>query len=307
MNRRTCLHALAMAPAAALGASAAGAQPAGSRFPGVFCFFSKHLAFLDPMHLAEAVKDIGCRGVDLTVRPGGHVLPERATEDLPRAIDAIRNRGVEVPMITTALVSPADPTARPVLAAAAKAGVRFVKPGYWRYALKDVRAELAAVGRDLEGLARLASDNGVTLGFHNHASNVGACLWDIAPEIDRIGSPALGYYYDPRHAVMEGGQIGWKSALLMAVPRLKMVAVKDAAWERREGAWRIRNCPIGEGMVDWAWFARALADARFAGPVSLHLEYPIEGATEADLLAATIEASRRDLAVLHRHLAEAYA
>ena len=43
------------------------------------------------------------------------------------------------------------------------------------------------------------------MGFHNHAAYIGAALWDIAPAIDRLDPRWAGYYFDPRHAVAEGG------------------------------------------------------------------------------------------------------
>src|SRR5215213_6799677 len=39
--------------------------------------FSKHLAELAWADLGQAVRQAGFDGVDLTVRPGGHVLPAR--------------------------------------------------------------------------------------------------------------------------------------------------------------------------------------------------------------------------------------
>ena len=51
--------------------------------------FSKHLQFLDYQDMANMAAQIGFDGVDLTVRPKGHVLPERVNQDLPKAIDAI--------------------------------------------------------------------------------------------------------------------------------------------------------------------------------------------------------------------------
>ena len=45
-----------------------------------------------------------------------------------------------------------------------------------------------------------------------------------------------GYYFDPRHAVAEGGGGAWKAATHLVAPRLKMVAVKDCVW--REGGDR---------------------------------------------------------------------
>src|SRR6184192_1209308 len=75
------------------------------------CFFSKHLPNLNYDDLGKAVSGAGFDGVDLTVRPGGHVLPERVAQDLPRAVETIRSHGLEVPMITTELTSAADPAA----------------------------------------------------------------------------------------------------------------------------------------------------------------------------------------------------
>ena len=39
--------------------------------------FSKHLQFLQGEALAKAVAEIGFDGIDLAVRPGGHIEPER--------------------------------------------------------------------------------------------------------------------------------------------------------------------------------------------------------------------------------------
>jgi L-ribulose-5-phosphate 3-epimerase len=75
--------------------------------------------------LAQNARQAGFAGIDLTVRKGGHVLPEKAAEDLPSAVSSIREEGVEVPMITTELVSAADPTARAILSTAGKLSIPF--------------------------------------------------------------------------------------------------------------------------------------------------------------------------------------
>ena len=46
--------------------------------------FSKHLPDLHGRDLGQAVREAGFDGIDLTVRGGGHVLPARVTEDLPK-------------------------------------------------------------------------------------------------------------------------------------------------------------------------------------------------------------------------------
>ena len=67
---------------------AAGAQPAdlGSRI----CVFTDHLAGFPYADVARMFREVGVAGPDLTVRPGGLVLPDRVEEDLPRAAAAFR-------------------------------------------------------------------------------------------------------------------------------------------------------------------------------------------------------------------------
>src|SRR4051794_26491308 len=115
----------------ALGAMAAAAAPAATS-KSVLCFFSKHVQDLNYDQLGKALHDAGFGGVDLTVRPGGHVLPERVSDDLPRAYEAIRSHGIQVPMISTGLVSASDPAARPTLKTAARLGIPFFKLGYYK-------------------------------------------------------------------------------------------------------------------------------------------------------------------------------
>jgi L-ribulose-5-phosphate 3-epimerase len=289
---------LASAMVGATGVTAASQGPAppatGRR---EFCFFSKHLAELDWRDLGRAAKDAGFDGVDLTVRAGGHVLPEKAAADLPRALDAIKSQGATVPMVTTDLTTANNPAARPLLQAAARGGVRYFKTGYWRFTSSaDVREQLRATGEELEGLTSLARDCGIQLGFHNHNAYIGAALWDIAPFMDRLDPKWAGFYFDPRHAVAEGGGGAFKAATHLVLPRLKMVALKDFFWHKSDKGWRIENCPMGEGMVEWAWFGKAFKDAAFNGPISLHFEYEIPGATPQERTKRTLEAAVKDLA-----------
>jgi L-ribulose-5-phosphate 3-epimerase len=300
------LAALATTPArvAAAGTGAAPDDAARKKGTPSFVIFSKHLPELNWGDLASAAIDMGFDGIDLTVRSKGHVAPERAAEDLPRAVDAIRAKGTKVAMITTELTSARHPTARPILEAAGKAGVRLVKPGYWKYDLKDVRAEAASMMRDVDGLGALAREHGVEIGVHNHSGNIGGGVFDIAPHMDALDAKTIGYYFDPRHAVVEGGGIGWKAATRLVAPRLKMIAVKDFFWERTPKGWAIKNVPMGEGQVEWPWFANAIVQAGYSGPISLHLEYEIGGATPAEVLRNTIAAATKDLAFTKKQFAE---
>ncbi len=261
---------------------------------------------MDWTRLAQAVKKLGFGGVDLTVRPGGHVLPERAAEDLPKAVAAIRAEGLSAPMITTALTSAGDPTAKPILSTASKLSIPFFKPGYYRYAFADVRSELQKAMSDFRSLTEISRQHGVQCGYHNHEGYIGAQLWDVAQTMDQLDPKWVGYYFDIRHAVAEGGGAGWKIALNLVAPRIKMIAVKDSYWDKTSRGWRQVNCPLGEGMVDWKAYFKSLRQANFQGPISLHLEYEIPGATKTAQEENTITAAQRDLAFLKARLIEAY-
>ena len=295
ITRRDFARDAALAGAMLVADRRAGASP--NRPP--LCLFSKHLPKLNYIELARTVKQMGFDGVDLTVRQGGHVLPERAAADLPRAVETIRAQGLAVPMITTGLTSASDPAARPTLSTAGRVGVEFFKLGYWQYpGGVSVESRIDEVRHDVEGLVAIAKEHGVAAGFHNHSGNyVGAAVWDTRAIIGEMDPRWIGYYFDPCHATAEGGEGGWQIALRMALTRIKMVAIKDFYWEKRGGKWKMLMCPLGEGMADWTKFFSILAAARFMGPISLHMEY--EPADETAAIA-------RDFAFLRKQVDAAY-
>jgi sugar phosphate isomerase/epimerase len=250
--------------------------------------------------LGKKAKQIGFEGVDLTVRPKGHVAPERAAEDMPRAVEAIRKHGLSVPMITTDVTDPNQAVARPTLSTAGKLKIPFWKPGYYRYKLPgDVEEQVRQVKAKITGLTAMSSEYGVTAGFHNHSgSYVGAAVWDIREIIGDLNPKSIGYYFDPGHATIEGGLDGWRISLNMVASRLKMVALKDFYWAKgNDGKWKVEWCPMGEGMVNWPQVFAAFAAAKFTGPLTLHVEYHTE-----DELAAIA----KDCAFIRKQIDAAY-
>ena len=68
------------------------AQPAPSPAAGPLkiSVFSKHFQWTNCHEMAAIARDVGFDGIDLTVREGGQVMPERVEEDLPKAAEDIR-------------------------------------------------------------------------------------------------------------------------------------------------------------------------------------------------------------------------
>lgn len=285
-------------------ASASG----GAAKKPTLCLFSKHLPWMGYAEMAKTLKGMGFPGVDLTVRGKGHVLPENAARDLPRAHEALKAEDVEIPMITTELLSNDDPTARPTLYTAAKLGIAFFKVGYYRYRdISQMEATLKSVKPRVDSLAALAEHAGICGGFHNHSGlYVGAAVWDSYALLEDVNPAAAGFYYDPCHATIEGGKGGWEISFQRVAPRLKMVACKDFYWEKVKGKWDAVMCPLGEGMVDYPKFFAKLAQSGFTGPISLHVEYEIEGPTEAAKREKELAAIERDYGYLKKVYGEAF-
>jgi len=283
-------------------------------FRGTLCLFSKSVPHLNWQELAISSKRAGFGGIDLTVRRDGHVMPGRAAEDLPKAVAAIRAEGLEVPMITTELTRADDPTAVAIMSTASKLSIPYMKPGYYHYKFVDVRKEVEEAGNQFRGLAKLAEQYTIQLGFHNHAGYIGCQLWDFAPIIDSLDPRWVGYYYDLENAAEEGGAQGWRIDASLVMPRLKMLAAKDMYWKKTEtGGWRPTTCPLGEGMCNFKVLLRMAAEHGFRGPISLHMEYQIPGVSNEQGIAlsratddALMAAAGRNLDTLKGLLREAY-
>ncbi len=282
----------------ATAAAAAVPSPGASSGRPTICVFSKHLARLDYNQLGRAAHDMGFGGVDLTVRPEGHVLPERVATDLPRAVEAIRSHGVEVPLITTAITSASDPMAGAILTTAGRLKIPFFKLGYWHFGPGDPTAEIARVRSEVERLVAVAKDCGIAAGFHNHSGNyVGYEVRDIREIVRGLDPRWIGFYFDAAHATVEGGNYGWELAQRIALGQIKLAAMKDFAWEKTADGWIQRWLPLGQGMVNWSKVLAAYAAAQFAGPMSIHVEYEPKD---------EIPATARDLEFLKKHIAAAY-
>ena len=95
--------------------------------------FSKHLQFLDYRDMSEAAKEMGFDGIDLTVRPKGHVLPERVIDDLPKATDAMKSFDLIPRMFSSNVIDASNETQKTVLKTAKKLGYEFYRTAWIKY------------------------------------------------------------------------------------------------------------------------------------------------------------------------------
>ncbi|HYK87394.1 MAG TPA: sugar phosphate isomerase/epimerase family protein [Acidobacteriota bacterium] len=305
MKRRDFILSAGQAVALA-GLSHIGGASESKSEPLKVCVFSKHLQFLDWSGLAQTALEIGFDGIDLTVRDGGHVLPERVEQDLPRAAEIIRKAGLSLPMVTTGIVDADSPYAEAVVRTAGKLAIPRYRWGGFRYAdSAPIPEQLVEMRKRAARLADLNRKYGVCAMYHTHSGpEVGAPIWDLWEILRDLDKEWLGVNYDIAHATIEGGLGAWVQNLRLITPWVKGIALKDFYWSRdAKGKWQVQWCPIGEGMVNFKVFFAMVRKAGFSGPVQMHFEYPLGGAEKGNRTTTMeksriIEAMRRDLVMV---------
>jgi sugar phosphate isomerase/epimerase len=242
------------------------------------CMFSKHLQWLDYDDMAGMAKKLGFDGIDLTVRPGGHVLPERVERDLPKAVEAIRKKGLSIPMITTRILEANHPITHKILRTAGNLGIQVYRTGWWRYRGEPVMSLLKDKNKEMKELAEINQKYGIKGAYQNHAGNyVGAPCWDLLELLDGVPPEWMGVQFDIRHAHVEGA-MSWPQNLEILAPYINSIDIKDYRWEKENESWILKNVPLGEGMVDFDTFFKLLYRFTIKADFSIHYEYPLGGA-----------------------------
>jgi len=275
------------------------------------CVFSKHLQFLpDYTTMAEVAAEIGFDGVDLTVRPGGHVLPEEVEKNLPIAVKAVEQTGLKVPMITTRILKADEPYTLSIIQTAQEQGISYYRMGYYSYDMdKGVGESLKLYKPHFEELAKLNEYYRIHGAYQNHDGNrVGAAVWDIWELVRGTNPEYMGVQYDIRHATAEGGK-SWVLDLNLVKSHIRSIVIKDFRWEKDEkGKWYSKHVPLGKGMVDFENFFSLLKSYKIQAPISMHFEY--DWYEQSDSLQVkkekTITAMKRDLNWLRETLESTY-
>lgn len=241
--------------------------------------FSKHLQFLDYKAMSEAAREIGFDGVDLTVRPKGHVLPERVAEDLPAATEAMQSFGLSTRVLTTRVLDAQNPLDRKVLETASQLGYELYRPGWFRFSDEVEVMETARLARErFQGLARLGGELGISGGYENHSGNFfGASIWSLDQALEGLSPAHMGCQYDIMHATIEGGK-NWPIGLRLIKDHINSLIVKDFKWVQVNGAWKPIYVPMGEGMIDFVDYFSLLKKYGVNVPVIIHSEYDLGGA-----------------------------
>jgi sugar phosphate isomerase/epimerase len=246
-------------------------QPAAS--DREFLFFSKPFQSLSFDALGELAAQAGYTGLEFPVRPGGHVEPFAVEEQLPQAIEAFREHGITVPLISTGIneVSDEQATER-VLRTAAELGIPRFRMAYYRYDLKQpIAPQLDAFAPKLDALVALADKTGIKPLYQNHSGlrYVGAPVWDIYSLIKGHSPDKIGLAFDIGHAIVEGTKC-WPLHFALVQDYLDIAYIKDPQWNAASSSFGW--APLGTGLIPSEYYGM-LEKAGFAGPLSIHVEY----------------------------------
>jgi sugar phosphate isomerase/epimerase len=246
--------------------------------------------------------EAGIDGIDCPVRPGGEILPEQVAGELPKYAAALRKRGLQLPLLTTAITSVSSPCAEDILRTAKKLGVEFYRLGF------IIRESNASAGRQvrefkaqLKDLAALNKQVGIGAIFQNHSpagqTYAGGDLSELYDIVKDFDPAQIGVAFDIGHALVVHGD-GWRQQFEKLKSHLKIAYVKDV---KRGGRW----VPFGTGDIGSTGFFRLLKEMGYRAPVSLHIEFDWTDGGKSKTRPALVKALQDSARVLRRWLASA--
>ena len=244
--------------------------------------FTKPLTWMSYDEMAALVAESGAEGIDLPVRPGGHVLPENVETDLPKAYESAAKHGLKMEMIVTGITAADEKYTETILKTASSLGIKFYRMGWIGYdeslGIRGTLEKYKPVFKKLEELNRKYKIHGA---YQNHSGvRIGGPVWDLYELLKDLDPQYIGCQYDVRHAVVEGG-VSWVNGFKLLMPWIKCTDIKDHIWTKTNGKWNPESVPLGEGMVSFDDYFKIVQKNNVPGPMSLHLEYsPFERFTE---------------------------
>jgi sugar phosphate isomerase/epimerase len=238
---------------------------------------------------AEAELD----GVDCPVRPGGEILPERATEELPKYHEKLRQNNLQMPLLTTAITSVATPYAESLLRTAKKLGIQYYRLGFIERQT-DNKKQVTEVRSQLKELAAFNKELGLTGLLQNHSpaghtTYLGADLTELSEVVADSDPARIGIAFDIAHALVVHGN-DWRLHFERLKSHFRIAYIKDVALPRE---W----VPFGQGAVGGSGYFKVLKTLGYQRPISLHIEFDWgkqAGKTRAALVQ-TLRDSRRVL------------
>jgi sugar phosphate isomerase/epimerase len=231
--------------------------------------FTKPWKTMPLPQLAAMVKQLGFDGIELPVRPGFQVEPEKVQTELPKAAKIFADGGLSI-------FSIAGPTDQRTIDACAIAGVKIIRINLGIDPARGYRACIADFQHRCEALMPHLERGGVTIGLQNHAGNdIGSAL-GLVNAIEPFNPKHVAAVLDVAHCSLAGEPE--EIAIDIAWPKLCLVNLKSGIRKRvedeqGEARWRVTWVGAKQGFVSWAKTFRVLKGRGYDKPICLTAEY----------------------------------
>jgi len=267
----------------------------------LYTLFPKFFQSCDVNQLAEAARGSGFDAVDLVVREGYWVTPDRFVEEAPAFVKSMQRSSLKVEFATTGF-SPEmlaqDDTPLKVMS---DVGIRSFRMSYFSYneqehlftqmekarALMHQMAELCAKYK-LKAVYQIHHGDRMLI-HHSYAA---------LSLVEGLPSDYVGIMPDPGNQFHEGND-NWRRAILSLGSYLAGMGIKDAQYvynpEGRTApnkGWSKQWTPCQDGVTNWHVIAKALHEAKFQGVLNFQ---PFYHSSNLDLL---IPALREEVAYI---------
>jgi sugar phosphate isomerase/epimerase len=234
-----------------------------------FTVFTKPWREMELAALGEMLHGMRFDGIELPVRDGYQVPPERV-EELPKAAETLRGQGI-------AIASIAGPIDERTIAACGEAGVPVIRICVSIPKDKGYFDAVADCQRQWDALVPALDAHGVTIGVQNHCGRCIANAMQVRHAIARYEPKHVAAVWDLAHTTLDGEipelalDILWSHLCMV---NLKNPMVRNAAWpDDRTAKWE-RRWTLGRyGLADWLATAKLLKGRGWTGTVCLSAEY----------------------------------
>lgn len=238
-----------------------------------FAVFAKPWRGLTLAQLAEHVRNLGFDLIELPVRPGFPVEPEKIEAALPAAVRELADLGVEVLNVTVDL--PLDDER--LYAACAAAGISMNRVMFPRRGRTYGETDRAA-RQALDSAQPLCERYNVQIGIQHHsldfvpinASGLRLLVQEYDPRF-------VGAIWDPSHNALQGEDP--QAGLELVASHLCMVNLKNAFWQRitgpeaAEAQWKPYFTTGAQGLASWRAVVAAMRHVGYTGAVTFSAEY----------------------------------
>ena len=220
--------------------------------------------------LGSIVKGLGFDGVELAVRSGYQVEPDRASHGLKEAVKILGDQGVVISSI-------AGPTDEPTIAACGENGIPIIR------ICQDVDLAVGylesekQIRKEYDKLIPALDDAGVSIGVQNHYGNMIASAIGIMHLIEDYDPEHICAVLDPAHCAVDGETE--EMALDIVWSHLRLVNFKSASHRRtnritaQEAEWEILWTTAPHSGYSWRKMVSLLKNRHYGGDICLPAEY----------------------------------